>query len=213
MGDWVVRHSFPGKPGRMDDCRRPQERVRRCGRPSGGRPPGCPLAPSSRQARVSIWDGCPGGCPSGCPAVGSEWESDRPSCLEGAGEQDKRVLAIGEAALGPATPAVATYRGNLGQRAAGPWGSGRCPGPIQADAHGQRGSAWPRPPDRGRVTALRDNLNGVLRALQEATLKVQPRLSSVVTASGRTQPTARAASLMPKHTCFLRSSSSTCAGP
>jgi hypothetical protein len=98
----------------MDDCRRPQEHVRPCGRPSGGRPPGCPLAPSSRQARVSIWDGCPGGCPSGCPAVGSEWESDRLSCLEGAGEQDERVLAISETTLGPDHPAVATYRGNLG---------------------------------------------------------------------------------------------------
>jgi hypothetical protein len=37
----------------------------------GGRPPWCPLAPSSRPSKVSILDGCPGGCPSGCPAVRS----------------------------------------------------------------------------------------------------------------------------------------------
>jgi hypothetical protein len=37
----------------------------------GGRPPGCPLAPSSRPSKVSILDGCPGGCPNGCPANGS----------------------------------------------------------------------------------------------------------------------------------------------
>ncbi|MDF2743445.1 MAG: ATP/GTP-binding protein [Actinomycetia bacterium] len=166
------------------------------------------------QARVSIWDGCPGGCPSGCPsgcpAVGSEWESDRLSCLEGAGERDERVLAIGEAALGPDHPAVATYRGNLGNV-------------LQAlgDLEGARAqyermltvSEAALGPDHPTVVALRDTSTACSGPSKRRLLKVQPRLSSVVAASGRTQPTARAASLMPKHTCFIRSSSSTCAAP
>ncbi|HZA30875.1 MAG TPA: tetratricopeptide repeat protein [Propionibacteriaceae bacterium] len=46
-----------------------------------------------------------------------ERPSERQSCLDawkGAGEQDERALAIGEAALGPDHPTVATYRNNLG---------------------------------------------------------------------------------------------------
>jgi hypothetical protein len=52
----------------------------------------------------------------------SEWVSgrrlgsvhpDRRSCRVGAGEQDERALAIGEAALGPDHPYVATYRSSF----------------------------------------------------------------------------------------------------
>jgi hypothetical protein len=39
---------------------------------------------------------------------------DRLSCLEGAGGQYERALAIGEAALGPDHPTVAAWRSNLG---------------------------------------------------------------------------------------------------
>ena len=53
----------------------------------------------------------------------SEWVSGRPlgsvhptaspACLQGAGEQDERALAIGEAALGLDHPTVAAVRGSL----------------------------------------------------------------------------------------------------
>jgi hypothetical protein len=76
----------------------------------GGRPPWCPLVPSSRPSQ-----GVHLGRLSGRV---SEWVSsrrfrsvhpDRLSWLEGAGEQDERALAIGEAALGPDHPTVAGY--------------------------------------------------------------------------------------------------------
>jgi Tetratricopeptide repeat len=40
---------------------------------------------------------------------------DRLSCLEGAGEQYERALAVGEAALGPDHREMAVWRGNLGR--------------------------------------------------------------------------------------------------
>jgi Tetratricopeptide repeat len=194
----------------MDDCRRPQERVRPCGRPSGGRPPGCPLAPPSRPSQ-----GVHLGRLSGRV---SEWVSGRrlgvgirpPVVLEGVGEQDGRVLVIGEAALGPDHPAVATYRGNLGNmlQALGDLEGARAQYErmltVSEAALGPTTRPWPR------YATTSTACSG---PSQRRLLKIQPRLSSVVAASGRTQPTARAASLMPKHTCLLRSSSSTCAAP
>jgi hypothetical protein len=109
------RSSFvvPGQPARMDDCRRPEERAsgRAVGR--GGRPPWCPLAPSSRPSQ--------GVHPGRRSGRVSEWVSSRPlgsvhptACRAGrCGEQDERALAIGEAALGPDHPTVAAIRGNL----------------------------------------------------------------------------------------------------
>jgi transposase len=61
------------RPGRLDTARIPGRTAAQGGHLADGRrgrPPWCPLAPSSRPSRVSILDGCPGGYPSGCPAVG-----------------------------------------------------------------------------------------------------------------------------------------------
>jgi hypothetical protein len=80
----------------------------------GGRPPGCPLAPSSRPSKVSILDGCPGGCPNGCPANGSgasiptacrAWKVQENS-MSGSWRSARRRLA-------PTTRPWPAIRGNL----------------------------------------------------------------------------------------------------
>jgi hypothetical protein len=111
-GSFVIRAPRPTRrDGRLQTTR---GRASGHGVGRGGRPSWCPLAPSSRPSKVSILDGGPGGCPSGCPAVqGGSVHPDRLSCLEGAGEQYERALAIGEAALGPDHPTVPAIRGNL----------------------------------------------------------------------------------------------------
>jgi hypothetical protein len=59
-------------------------------------------------------DGGPAGYPSGVLQPSArERPSDRLSCREGAGEQEERALASGEAAPGPDHPTVAALRGNL----------------------------------------------------------------------------------------------------
>src|SRR5919106_6826600 len=76
------------------------------------------------QARVSVLDGCPGGVRVVSGRRFGSVHPDRLSCLEGAGEQDERALAIGEAALGPDHPHVATIRDNLDAVLWGPPGGG-----------------------------------------------------------------------------------------
>ena len=69
--------------------------------------------------------------------------------LPGAREQYERALAIGEAALGPDHPTVGIGRNNLGLVLRAPGEPARCPGAIRAGSGHRRGSARPRPPQRG----------------------------------------------------------------
>jgi hypothetical protein len=73
------------------------------------------------QARCPSWTAVRPGIRVVQPSA-RERPSDRQSRLEGAGEQDERALAIGEAALGADHPTVAAVRGNLEVVLPGPEG-------------------------------------------------------------------------------------------
>ena len=79
-------------------------------------------------------------------------------------EQYERALAIGEAALGPDHPDVATYRNNLGSvlRALGDLKGAR----VQLE-RALAISEEALGPDHPDVAISRGNLSGVLQALQE----------------------------------------------
>jgi hypothetical protein len=105
--------------------------------------PGCPSGTAVRTGvRVGVRPSARSGNPTACRA----WKVQ--------GEQDERVLAIGEAALGSHHPAVATYRGNLATYCR-PLGIWKVPGPNTSGCSRsarQRLAPTTRPWPRYRVT-------------------------------------------------------------
>jgi hypothetical protein len=95
---------LPGQPARIDDCRRPEERVRPWGWLRW--PSALVSARALQQAKQGVHLGRLSGRVS--EWVSGRWfgsvHPDRLSWLEGAGEQDEWALAIGEAARGPDHP-------------------------------------------------------------------------------------------------------------
>jgi hypothetical protein len=112
-GSFVIRAPRPTRTdGRLQTTR--GTRVRPCGRP---RRPSALVSTRAVQhaSKCPSWTAVRTAVRAGVrPSVRERPSPDRRSCLEGAGEQDERALAIGEAALGPDHPDVATWRGNLG---------------------------------------------------------------------------------------------------
>lgn len=181
----------------MDDCRRPQERVRplvglavavRQGVRSR-RPAGKPRCPSGTAVQAGVRVGVRPSARSGNPTACRAWKVQE-NRLSWCWRSARRRLAP---TTRPWPPTTATSA-----RAAGPWD----PEGARPNTRGcsrstrQRLAPTTRPWPRYRVTRQPQRR---APGPQEATPEGPASAVSVVAASGRTQPTARAASLMPTH--------------